>query len=137
MKLCIDCKHEVNFNCHRNFKPEDQKFSPVTGSPVRKSMFFPPMCYHERTSLIPVPWKCGKSGKFFEPKQLGAFMRFCKDCKFESYRICHRKVKQEFDIVSGTLTSLERLENCTDERKSILPWKCGRKARFFQQKEAE
>lgn len=64
-------------------------------------------------------------------------MKFCKDCKFESYRICHRNVKQEFDIVSGTLTKIERLENCLDERKSILPWKCGMKARFFQQKEAE
>lgn len=67
-------------------------------------------------------------------------MILCKDCKhyniYSSYRgnECERKIYFVIDVVKGNKYKFGG--KCpSDERTSILPWKCGRKARYFVAKE--
>lgn len=60
-------------------------------------------------------------------------MKLCKDCKFESYRMCALTAKRTVDYVTGHVkVDYTNSTPCVDERNSILPWKCGKKARFFE-----
>ena len=70
MKLCKDCKHQRHWDCYRRYTDARRQcvdVDVVTGSPGMSGFSnLPPTCRSERNSIW--PWKCGKSGRFFELK---------------------------------------------------------------------
>lgn len=77
-------------------------------------------------------------------------MKRCIDCKFHKldsyYGLSHCKrlhsSKTVLDPVNGgtkeiNTTPLEGYRYAEDERASILPWKCGMKARYFQEQQKQ
>lgn len=76
-------------------------------------------------------------------------MKRCIDCKFSRYNPyyseyrCDRLHTSEIvaDLVKGgskvvDTTPLSAFRSCEDERTSILPWRCGQKARHFKPKQS-
>lgn len=72
-------------------------------------------------------------------------MKRCIDCKFSRFNPVYYTYKCERLHTSATVpdpvrggtkevdtTTLSAYRYCEDERASILPWKCGTKARHFQ-----
>lgn len=59
-------------------------------------------------------------------------LKLCKDCKYESARCCDRLGKEEIDLISGKFVRKEVWTYCAQERKSILPWHCGKNAKYFE-----
>ena len=67
LKFCIDCKHEIQWNCCRGYEHEPERVSLVTGRVVESYLrVLPPVCTNERHSIW--PWRCGKKARFFEPR---------------------------------------------------------------------
>ena len=69
MKLCKDCKHSVNtsycggsYTAYRCHHPSNITIDPVDGK-----KYDSPPCKSERSATWIEFWKCGKSGRFFEP----------------------------------------------------------------------
>ena len=68
-------------------------------------------------------------------------VNFCRDCKHQGSWDCWRGVNQQVQVLSlvtGTPVNgkLHKFPpTCHEERHSLWPWRCGKKARFFELKE--
>lgn len=78
-------------------------------------------------------------------------MKLCKDCKHYRDGLlskatraigdnknmdCYRKDKdsKDVDMVTGETLYFIDILDASEERASFLPWKCGKKARYFEPK---
>lgn len=71
-------------------------------------------------------------------------IKACKDCKYFYqgfiWAYCNKNSKvtsyDVYDFKNGVITKnvYDNSSKIEDMRNSILPWKCGRKAKYFEQK---
>lgn len=72
-KYCVDCANvyiryglAYPTECTRKAKPETPVVNLVTGIPCKVAGVGNLCCFRERNSVL--PWKCGKSARFFVAK---------------------------------------------------------------------
>lgn len=78
--LCKECKHAkwrpwypLSYRCHRTLIPAVTKFDPVTG-PVTTPAHYD-ACFSQRFNGDD---RCGKEGKFWEPKNKNGLFKLIK-----------------------------------------------------------
>lgn len=62
-------------------------------------------------------------------------LKFCINCKHYISNLYDPQCKRfppNVDVVKGHIKNVTK--PCEDERSGIMPWKCGKKARFFEEK---